>query len=316
MDLRVLQQEVREYLLAHIHDDAAGFLLSSHPFDIDSKTLAQQLIGLQKSKSKFPELFQNSQVVFPPKVNLEQTSSYTTATYKSSIVQGKTMVDLTGGFGIDVLAFAKAGFKATHIDLSPTLKDYSEQLFTAMNIQVKSVLGDGIDYVYENLDFVDLIYIDPSRKTKANSKAISLHEYEPQITEHVDIMLQKCNCILIKTSPMMDLSQGLKELKSVAEIHIVAVKNEVKELLWLLKSESVDTKVICVNLDTDQSLFGFDWKSKKHNIEYAEPLKYLYEPNASIMKSGGYDEVAMKYDLKKLDGNTHLYTSEKLIPFF
>jgi hypothetical protein len=315
MDVRVLDHEVRDYLLLHIHDHPAQFLLRSHPFDIDAKLLVQQLVGLQKSKNKFPKLYDNKKVIYPLKINLEQTSSETTAHYKTSIVTGKTMIDLTGGFGIDVSAFAKAGFSSTHLELSETLQPYAVQLFKALNLEVKSLNTDGMRYLHEELDHVDVIYVDPGRKTTAHSKAIRLEDYEPNILGHLELLLQKCNTLLVKTSPMLDIYAGMKQLEHVSEIHIVAVKNEVKELLWLLNKEIKNPKTVCVNLETDQPDLEFPSNLDQHVIAFSNPRKFLYEPNASIMKSGGFKSMANLYKVEKLSSNTHLFTSDSLVNF-
>jgi len=315
MNHSVLLPEVREYLLKHIHANPADFLLMSHPFKIDAKELAQQLVGLQKARFKFPELFSNEQVIFPPKVNLEQTSSFSTSAYKATLVSGKTMVDLTGGWGVDVLAFAKAGFSTTHLERNPELQAYSEQLFKALDLNVQSLCTDGINYAYQELDFVNVIYIDPGRKTSASPKAIRLEDYEPDVLQHLDLLLQKCDVLMIKTSPMLDLNRGMEQLKYVFEIQIVAFKNEVKELLWLLKKRPEQTEVVCVNLKSKQQFLRFNTEKDQNCDSFSAPKKYLYEPNASIMKSQGFKSLAESYNLEKLDINAHLFTSDSLMDF-
>ena len=137
MNLQLLQPAVRAYLMEHIHDNAASFLLKSHSFqDITSQELTQQLIGLQKARLKFPLFFENDQIIFPPKVNLEQTSSWTTAMYKASLFNGENMVDLTGGFGIDISAFAQVFKNSTHIELDPKLQELAMQSFKAQGLSL------------------------------------------------------------------------------------------------------------------------------------------------------------------------------------
>jgi len=109
MNLAILHDDVRDYLLKNVHENPAGFSLRKHPFkQLTTAELVQQLVGLQKARLKFPLLFENPLVIYPPKENLEQTSSWTTAMYKTTLIKGRSMVDLTGGFGVDVSAFAKA----------------------------------------------------------------------------------------------------------------------------------------------------------------------------------------------------------------
>lgn len=315
MDFRVLDPAVREYLESHITTPVAMFLLQSHPFDIEPKLLAQQLVGLQKSRSKFPELFSNEQVIYPPKVNLEQTSSESTASYKVSIVRGKRMVDLTGGFGIDVSAFAKACTSTTHIELSSSLQSFAQHSFKVQETSTMSFQGDGIEFLKQSKEVYDLIYLDPSRKTNSHSKAILLKDYEPNVIENLDLLLSKSKNVMIKTSPMLDITAGINQLQNVQSVHIIAVKNEVKELLWILGKEDVEqVKLTCVNLETEQPVFKTTFSSIAV-FDFSFPKKYLYEPNAAVMKSQQFDALLDQYPLSKLDQDAHLFTSDQLFEF-
>lgn len=315
IDTDLLKPEIRNYLLEHLTDHPADFLMRSHPFPVDSKALTQQLVGLQKSLKKFPELHQHPAVLFPPKVNLEQTSSATTAAYKAQILDGKSMVDLTGGWGVDVLAFAKAGFQCTHIERNIDLHTYSKRLFQAFDLDVEAIAGDGIEYAYDDLDYVDLIYMDPSRKTDKSTKAVRLEDYEPDVLEHLELLLHKCKYLMIKTSPMLDIRMGMELLKQVNQLHVVSVKNEVKELLWILENEPSETQIYCVNLETDQNPLVFNYDDEKLSDAYSNPLNFLYEPNASIMKAQAFQTLTKDYGVQKLEVNTHLFTHQNLMDF-
>ncbi|PPK94855.1 hypothetical protein LY01_01608 [Nonlabens xylanidelens] len=317
MNLKVILPEVMAYLRSCLHENAAAFMLKKHPFnEVTNLELTQQLIGLQKARSKFPSFFENHQIIYPPKVNLEQTSSQATAVYKSQIFKIDSMIDLTGGFGVDVSAFAKAcPTTTTHIELSSQLQEYAQHSFKVQGLQTESYCADGMQFLKENNSLYDLIYIDPSRKTASHSKAVLLKDYEPNVIENLELLLEKGKQIMIKTSPMLDITAGLQQLKYVSSLHIVAVKNEVKELLWILNKDQVDTPVVkCVNLLTVQPVFESVIKYKLIG-RYSSPLKYLYEPNAAVMKSQEFDAILEQYPLAKLDHDAHLFTSESLIEF-
>ncbi|GAK94469.1 SAM-dependent methyltransferases [Nonlabens ulvanivorans] len=315
MNLKLLQPVVRDYLMEHLHVNAASFLLKSHPFEgISPQELTQQLIGLQKARLKFESLFNNDQVIFPPKLNLEQTSSWSTAIYKANLFNGEKMIDLTGGFGIDVSAFAKAYTNTTHIELNKDLQKIAAQLFTAQELTTKSYAGDGLQYLTESTSIYDLIYIDPSRKTDTNSKAIQLEDYEPNVIENLDLLLSKGKKVMIKTSPMLDITAGLKQLKNVCAIHIVAVKNDVKELLWILEKDVNEVIIHCVNLESHQHNLVLNHNDTA-SIELSEPLDYLYEPNAAVMKSQAFGHLCEKYELSKIDQDAHLFTGKKSMDF-
>ncbi|MGJ8684174.1 MAG: THUMP-like domain-containing protein [Nonlabens sp.] len=315
MNLLLLQQAVRDYLMEHIHENAASFLMKSHPFqDITAQELTQQLIGFQKSRLKFPELFENKNIVFPPKINLEQTSSWITAQHKASMYPGKNMVDLTGGFGIDVSAFAKAYSTTTHIELNPDLQQLAAQSFKAQELSTISYCGDGMEFLNSTDQHFDLIYLDPSRKTAASNKAVLLEDYEPNVIKNLDVLLEKSHRVMIKTSPMLDITAGLKQLTNVSAIHVVAVKNEVKELLWILEKEASKVTINCINLETEQPELAFKW-NKSSDVKLSEPLTYLYEPNAAVMKSQGFGFICEQYGISKIDHDAHLFTSDERIDF-
>ncbi|MEP0480202.1 MAG: methyltransferase, partial [Nonlabens sp.] len=222
MNLTVILPEVTVYLRERLHENAAAFMLKKHPFnEVTNLELTQQLIGLQKARNKFPSFFENDQIIYPPKVNLEQTSSQTTAVYKSQIFKIDSMIDLTGGFGVDVSAFAKACPTTTHIELSSQLQEYAQHSFKEQGLQTKSYCADGMQFLKENNSQYDLIYIDPSRKTASHSKAVLLKDYEPNVIENLELLLEKGKQIMIKTSPMLDITAGLQQLKYVSSLHIV-----------------------------------------------------------------------------------------------
>jgi 16S rRNA G966 N2-methylase RsmD len=316
MNQAVIRTEIDTYLKAHLQETAASFMLQKHPFDrVSNQELTQQLVGLQKARHKFPSLFENHQIMYPPKVNLEQTSSEITAVYKSQLYQIDSMIDLTGGFGIDVSAFAKACSSTTHIELSKSLQEYAQHSLKVQELQTMSFQGDGIQFVKANQEFYDLIYLDPSRKTATHTKAILLKDYEPNVIENLELLLDRGKRVMIKTSPMLDITAGILQLEKVSSLHIVAVKNEVKELLWVLTKEEVSqVSLTCINLLTDQPIFK-SILDAQYSTTYSKPQKYLYEPNAAVMKSQQFDSLMQQYALQKLDQDAHLFTSENLFDF-
>jgi hypothetical protein len=139
----------------------------------------------------------------------------------------------------------------------------------------------------------------------------------PNVPENLDLFFEYSDSILIKTAPLLDISAGLSELKNVKTIHIVAVENEVKELLWEIhkgyaeKSNIKTVNIVKENID----FFEFVLDENTQTSTYSLPRNYLYEPNSAIMKSGGFDEVGTFYKLNKLHKHSHLYTSSTLISF-
>ena len=158
----------------------------------------------------------------------------------------------------------------------------------------------------------------PSRRNEAKGKVFLLKDCLPNIPENLDFLFSKSNTILIKNSPMLDIANGIKELNFVKEIHIVAVKNEVKELLFLLEKDyakNIQIKTINLQKNKVHQKFSFEYQL---NVvaDYSNPLTYLYEPNSAILKSGGFHQISKKLNLFKLHSHSHLYTSNTFLNDF
>ena len=288
------------------------------PFEgISIQELLVQVAGKKKAEKKLPLWFGTRGIVYPPNINLEQTSSEITAKYKASLIEGRNLADITGGFGIDSYYFAEKFEKVRHFELNPELQELAEHNFQVLG--AKSVISeaeDGIEFLKNTSERFDWIYIDPSRRDEAGGRVFFLSDCLPNVPENMEMLQEKADCILIKTSPLLDLHAGLKELKNVHEIHIVAVANDVKELLWVLKKDTPqEIAVKTINFQKQdiqkyESHFGRDLEE-----HYNLPANFLYEPNAAIMKSGLFAALGNDLELEKLHPNSQLYTSNKLIEF-
>ena len=319
MNLAVLQTEVQEFLNKNITQKATSIALKKSPFKgISSQELAQQLVGKQKAKIKLPSWFKSNEVYYPPSLNLEQTSSEKTATYKSRLVSGKTLVDCTGGFGIDSVAFSKKITTIFHCELNAELQKIASHNFKVLNAKnIRSNCYNGIDFALQQ-KAIDWIYIDPSRRNETKGKVFFLEDCIPNVPAIVDQLFEVTANILVKTAPILDISVGIKELKYVKELHIVAVNNEVKELLWVLcKTAYKNPMIYAVTLyNTFESIIKIGLNEEETAVSrFNTPLKFLFEPYASVMKSGSFNWLSEYYKVAKLHSQTHLYTSEELIDF-
>jgi hypothetical protein len=315
----LLHPEVQEFLRKNLKTTPAELALHRSPFpDISSSELAQQLTGLQKAKKKLPAWFSQSQIYYPPKLNLEQTSSETTAKYKASLLKGETLIDLTGGLGIDDFYFAENFKKLIHCELNAELSEIAAHNLKQLGRENISFQNeDSIAYLKDLDQNYDCIYVDPSRRDNTGGKVFKLADCLPNIPENLNLLFTKSKTILIKTSPLLDLKAGVLELKFVAEIHIISVNNEVKELLWLLKKDDISsTKIKTLNF-TKTGLEEFEGFLNKttSKISYSLPKNFLFEPNVAIMKSGLFEGITQQTQTAKLHPNSHLYTSEKEINF-
>ncbi len=321
MNSKILHKEVQQFIFEKSKTpiDLSKLILSKSPFEnISSKELAQQINGRLKAIQKFSTWYAQSNIYYPPNLNLEQTSSEATAFYKSKLVSGEVLIDLTGGFGIDDYFFSKKCKQVIHCEMNEELSTIAKHNFNTLKVSnIKTIPGNGIE-ILKQQNTVDWIYIDPSRRHDHKGKVFFLEDCLPNVPAHLDLFFSKSNNILIKTSPLLDFQIGIKALRYVKEIHVVAVNNEVKELLWVLvKGYSEDISINTINLrKTKDQEFSFVLNDEKQqSIHLGLPKTYLYEPNTAILKSGGFLSVADSFELEKIHQHSHLYTSDKKIDF-
>lgn len=318
MNRRLLNKEVQDFVEKHYKEEVSKMAFQGSPFEeISTRELLVQLAGKKKAKNKLPTWFKTRGIVYPPNINLEQTSSEITAEYKASLITGENMADLTGGFGIDSFYFAQKVQILKHFELNEELQEIAQHNFEILGAKnVISEAGDSMEYLRNSSEEFEWVYLDPSRRDELGDRVFFLSECLPNVPENLELLQRKSKNILVKTSPLLDIQAGLRELKNVNEIHVIAVDNDVKELLWIIKKEASEgIRVKTVNFQKEekqvfQSLFGKDIPE-----EYSEPLEYLYEPNAAIMKSGLFANLGREFELKKLHPNTQLFTSEILKNF-
>lgn len=311
----LLNPEVQDFIRDY-HGSVESLAFAGSPFkNISVQELIQQIQNRERAKSKIPLWYETPNILFPPKLNLEQTSSEITAKYKASLISGNTLADLTGGFGIDSFYFSEQVATVHHFEINEELSALATHNFKVLgkdNIQCH--VQNGVEAAL-NQSF-DVIYADPSRRHDSKGKVFFLRNCEPNIPEVIDQLLDKCKVFLLKTSPMLDISIGIEELRFVEEIHIVAVANEVKELLWILKKEpSENIKIKTVNFGKSETEEFEFILGERAIVQYDEPKTYLYEPNVAILKSGGFDLISKQFNLQKLHQHTHLYTNDTLIEF-
>lgn len=311
----LLKIEVQDFI-KNFEGDISKLAFAGSPFEnISVQELIQQIESRKKIEKKLPTWFATPNILFPPKLNLEQTSSEITARYKASLVSGETLADITGGFGIDSFLFSEKFSAVHHFEINVALSEIAQHNFKMLNrLSVRCSTEDGLNNVLNNQ--YSVIYADPSRRHDSKGKVFFLTDCQPSIPESISEIVNHCETFLLKTSPMLDISVGLIELGDVSEIHIVAVENEVKELLWLLKNKNEEPlRIRTINFTkSDKETFDFDW-NETAEATYNLPQKYLYEPNAAILKSGAFDLLSNKLKLDKLNKNTHLYTSASLVDF-
>ncbi|MEZ4797847.1 MAG: class I SAM-dependent methyltransferase [Flavobacteriaceae bacterium] len=320
MNKTILNTVNQNFINSNLDKDVVSLLLSKVDFgDIDIKELVAQIEAKHKCKSKLPTWFNTENIYYPNKLNIEQTSSEITAQYKSTLVKGKSLIDITGGFGVDAFYFSKQFKEVIHCEIDVNLSEIAKHNFKILEADnIITVAKDGIEYLKTNDTIFDCIYLDPSRRHDSKGKVFYLRDCLPDVTEHLNLLFKHSKIILIKASPMLDISIGISELKWVKEIHVVALDSEVKELLFLLEANFEDEiSIETVNYLKDESQeFEFIFSEEKNSEPvYSLPKKYLYEPNSALMKAGAFNIISKTLNVDKLHKHSHLYTSEISIKF-
>ncbi len=318
MNKHILNTDVQEYIQQHLHLDPTQLALKKSPFkEVSSQEIAEQLAGKKSAEKKIPEWHKNFGIHFPPKLALEQASSAQTAIFKSNLIEGKKIIDLSAGMGVDSYYFSKKADWVWHVERQKELSAiaaHNSEILGAKNIHF--IAGDGIDYLQNSKEKWDTIYVDPSRRV-AGKKFFKLSDCEPDVPALLDLFFEHAACVMIKTAPLLDITSGLSELRNVSDIHVVSVNNEVKELLWILRKESsvVEPNIHCVSLTSKgEQHFYFKMSGEKAmRLPYYSDVKtYLYEPDSAWLKAACFKLITQRYQVDKLHQHTHLYTSEVL----
>jgi hypothetical protein len=319
LNTSILSQNIQEFITQNSSASITKLALQKNPFpEVDWILILNQIEAKSKAKDKLPTWFATADIIYPSKISVEQTSSEKTAAYKASLISGESLIDLTGGFGVDDYYFSKKFKTIAHCEINEDLSAIVKHNFKQLEVENCSFYAEDSTNVLNHLDQKwDWIYIDPSRRNDAKGKVFMLKDCLPNVPDLLDFYFTKSNAVLIKTAPLLDISAGLSELKFVKNIHIIALENEVKELLFEIHNQYSDKITLkTANILKDKiETFDFVLDDESDSPSYHLPQKYLYEPNSAIMKSGGFDEVSTVFKINKLHKHSHLYTSEELIDF-
>lgn len=317
MNKEILLAGVQDFINEHLNADVAEVALSKSPFpNILPSELAGQILAKKKAEKKLPLWFSTKTIYYPSPLSIEQTSSEVTANHKSLIVSGNTLLDLTGGFGIDSYYFSKRYKKVIHCEINAELSEIARHNAEIMHVTNTSFFNlDGLRFATEDNRHWDTIYADPARRSD-KGKVFKLEDCTPNIPKYLEMLLEKANFLMLKTSPLLDIDAGLKELKHVKEIHVVSTKNECKELLWLMEPGfNGKLKIIVTTLNDKEKTFSFYKSHLKPNNIFIRQLQtglFIYEPDAAILKAGAQDCLASKLNLYKLNANTQLFAADRI----
>ncbi|WP_109832522.1 THUMP-like domain-containing protein [Reichenbachiella versicolor] len=314
------RQDIQSFIKKHEKEDPVSLVLSASKFpSLPIQLIAAQIKSRQKAITKLPSLYKIPDVIFPHGVSMEQCSSEATARYKAQLVEERdSLTDLSGGFGIDTYFFSQRVKKTIHVEKNPELSQLALSNYKALNAEITCIHNSAENYLKNEKTAAKVYYIDPARRDENNKKVFALSDCQPDLTKILPEIEKRNAKLIVKLSPMLDIEQAMNQLNSVNEIHTVSVDNECKELLFIITKEPRPVTFHTINLlkNGGTQLFLFSKKEEEEVPSFSMPSNYLYEPNASIMKAGGFNSISNKLGLTKLHRNSHLYSSPEIIPNF
>lgn len=309
--------ENSEYILKHRMDDVRALALRSADAGVDKSFCLRQIEAWQTARTKLPRWAATDGILFPPRLNMEQCSSQLTAEYKASLVQRLlpvergSMADLTGGFGVDFSFLAPLFRNATYVERNSELCEMALHNLPLLGAGHAKVECAEAETFLDRVGRQDLIFLDPARRDDAGRKVVALNDCSPDVSALSSVLLSRSRVVMVKLSPMLDIGQALLALHSVCEVHTVSVDGECRELLLVLSAGECRPAYHCVNLGRHPQSFVTSERHAQPRIAET-PGRFLYEPNASILKAGVQDALCESMDVGKLHPFSHLFTSEVL----
>ena len=311
------EREIIAFAKEHESEDTARLLLSAGRYPgVDMAAAVQQIEGRRTARVKWPSLLECEGFLYPPRLNREQASSDETALHKAGLAHGR-VADLTGGMGVDCIAFARRAEEVDYVERDEQLCRLMEHNSKALGLEnIRVHCADSMEWLAADGRHFDLLFIDPARRSATGRKVAAFEDCTPDILQHLALLRSRCRRLMVKASPMIDIDLACRQLGDVAEVHVVSVKGECKEVLFVCGAHDGETRIHCI--------VGGDYTCDFTRSEEAaaEPHyctavgQYLYEPDAALMKGGPFNLICQWMNLEKLAPNTHLYTSDTLIGDF
>ena len=308
-----------QFIKDHATDDLTRLLLSAAKYPgMDIPFLVDQIAVRRQIREKLPSWFENGQLVFPAK----QCSSEQTAAYKQELIgESWTICDLTGGLGIDSYFLSRKAKQLTYIERFPVYCEAAKHNFSVLEANNITIINADAAQVVDTLPEVDAFYIDPARRGESNKRVFALQDCEPNLPGLLPELLKRSPRVIAKLSPMADIQMTLELLPGTTSVHVLSVRNECKELLFVVERETDgrEPSVRCINFGLDgMQSFSFTLEEERSAVlvPAGQVGTYLYEPNASVLKAGAFKQIAVRTGVNKLQVNSHLYTSDHLVSDF
>ena len=311
------------FIREHLYDNPGELILKAGKFrGLDVKKLAAQIQSRQKALKKLPEWSAKENLIFPPALSVEQCSSEATAHYKAGIISGETLIDITGGMGIDCYYMSRSFAQTHYFEQQPQVASTAAYNFAQLGAtRIHVHAGESLTALQDGLT-ADWLYADPARRDANKEKVVRLADCTPDVAGNAALILNAAPNILIKTSPLLDIDLASKELQKLKEVHVMGYEQECKELLFVLEREmpEQDFKIKIRIIDAaGQPIHQLDFDREEERnalVGYSKPLGYLYEPHAAVLKAGAFKTLCTRFDVQKLAMHSQLYTSAEYVGAF
>ena len=331
-------EKLTAFVQEHIADDLTRLVLDRKKWpDIDIDLAVSCIQSRRKLKGKVQEWYSNPALIFPAGLSAEQCSSTATAVYKARLAAMIAdsgcwhLADLTGGLGVDSWMFSKVGSEVLYNEMQEKLCMAAGHNFAALgsgNVKISNRIAapDTIDLILDGFD-ADIVYMDPARRGEGGKKVFLIEECTPDVLTLKDIIFARCRHILLKLSPMADITMVCDRLGSTCrQVHVVATGGECKELLiWMDREWSGEYEIVAVELpagypDVEPARFSFvsseekiataSTMSRNDVMTPSQAVLFLFEPGKALMKAGCYNLISERFGMVKLGRSTHYYITD------
>lgn len=318
-----MNEELREWIRAHANDDSLKLRLK-YGGDSEMEFAILQIECRRKAASKLRETLRCDAFEFPTALSAEQCTSDLLAEYHMGLIpDGARVLDMTFGLGIDAFHIARKASMVDGVEIASEVAEVGRLNALSLGIgNVKVSCRDSAEML-ESLspDSYDVIFIDPARRGVAGQRLYALSDCHPDVTALLPKMLDVAPKVIVKTSPMIDLSQCMRELPGISHIYSIGTRAECKEVVAVVeRGYDGDCMITAVTMSREDLMeFTFRMGEKLPQAQCGEAVagEYLYEPWPAVMKSGGMSAIAAAFpSLRKLHPNTHLFVSGERIDGF
>ena len=330
-------ENLLKFIAEHSADDVSRLILDRKKYPgIDIDLAVNCIESRRKLKGKVREWHENPGLIFPLKLSAEQCSSSATGAYKADLAERiagnskeRTIADLTGGLGVDSWFFSQKASKVIYNEMQQILCDAARHNFKILGASNISIINRTADQ--ETIDEIldeeaDIVYMDPARRGEGGKKVFLIEECTPDVLTLKEIIFRHARHILIKLSPMADITMVCNRLGSTCrEVHIVGTSGECKELLvWMDREWNEEYAVIAVELHPDAPLSAFSFKPSEERSaigmqgtktlimegdRYEQDELFIFEPGKALMKAGAFNLISERFGIAKLGRSTHYYTT-------